>query len=370
MLNLINRRFAATHLRGRYCRIRTVGGNLVRDRLEDVRVTFIGSAPSSGSSLLAGLVSKFPDTCWKGELALFDKVELWRMPSNRYETACRRALAGHYYPSPLGGEMDRFLTGPHRWDLTPQHISDLAAGSHSHARFTARVVNDRLQHFGNTAWLEKTPGNVYSFPEIAAAFPEARLIAITRSATTTITSLIRRGFAPIHAVAKWYIPTLLATCGDASNVSHTVSYEQLVKRPRMVLEGIAEYLNLPYTDAIDSAIHQGSAADMANVSTWTRSLDMPVTPDASHPQVELAPVVRDVFHRLRPSRHFVRRHGLKNWPSPFELQELLGHSTAELTQPHGRSRSLPITLSNDNRTAAIQAVRRRYFPRPPLVRLV
>jgi hypothetical protein len=208
------------------------------------QIFFLGGAPRSGTTWLQQMLDAHPDASCQGE-GLFakllyplldDYLGRWRKElSHKNQT-----VFGHLAGYPLPGEDERrFLAA----SMVLLGLRRQAAGQ------------DCL------AYGEKTPENLFFFPQLVFLFPQAKFIAIARDPRDVLTSawhFFYKGkpgqdegsgkLAFIHSA----LPPLVAGTRaaitlerDHPDTCRSVTYEALRQAPEETLAGLFRFLGLP-----------------------------------------------------------------------------------------------------------------------------
>ena len=141
------------------------------DRLARRQLFFVDGQPRSGTTWLQQLLDSHPDVSCQGEAQFRDHlaVPLDRAMRQRHQELYRRntSIFGHTggYPLPVADDTQFLL------------------GTASLTAFRRQAAGRDLRAIG-----EKTPGNVFFFPQLRSLFPHAKLIGIVRDPRDVIAS--------------------------------------------------------------------------------------------------------------------------------------------------------------------------------------
>lgn len=121
-------------------------------------------------------------------------------------------------------------------------------------RSLASLLDCLYRYFGECnniefeQWGDKTPMNTYSLNEISLVFPSAKYIYIYRDGCDVVASYVKSGIYNniTHAAKRWVSANkdcVNFRSRHPSNV-HTVSYEELVKNPKIISDSIIDFLGV------------------------------------------------------------------------------------------------------------------------------
>jgi len=213
------------------------------------QIFFLGGAPRSGTTWLQQMLDAHPDASCQGE-GLFAKL-LYPLLDDylgRWKNALaekNRTVFAHLPGYPLPGEEERrFLAA-----------SMVLLGLHRQA-----AGQDYL------AYGEKTPENLFFFPQLAALFPQAKFIAIARDPRDVLTSAWHFFYkgkpgedeeAPKLAFIRGALPALVDGARSTITLKHDypdtcriVTYEMLRRTPEDGLAALFRFLGLSDDPAV------------------------------------------------------------------------------------------------------------------------
>jgi hypothetical protein len=207
----------------------------------DRTLFFVDGQPRSGTTWLQQMLDGHPDVCCRGEAMFRDHlaVPLDRVMRARHQELHNRnvSIFRHTggYPLPDAGDT-QFLLG------------------------TAILSAFRDQSRGGNylAIGEKTPGNIFFFPQLQSLFPHARLISIARDPRDVITSNWHRfqsGSNQDDAAKAAFIGKVLPLAGEWMRTMlafrerypdnfRVVTYENLHRAPAETLAGLFRFLRV------------------------------------------------------------------------------------------------------------------------------
>ena len=216
-------------------------------RLAERQLFFVDGQPRSGTTWLQQMLDAHPDVCCRGEALFRDHlaVPLDRVMRQRHQELHERnsSIFGHTggYPLPAADDT-QFLVG------------------------TGILLALRQQAMGRDckAIGEKTPGNLFFFPQLKSLFPNSKLIGIARDPRDVIasnwhrfqnrpgsdeaakTAFVRR----VLPMADEWMRTMLTYRERYPDSYRIVTYESLLQTARPVLAGLFSFLTVSDRDDI------------------------------------------------------------------------------------------------------------------------
>jgi hypothetical protein len=227
------------------------------------RLVFLVSAPRSGSTLLARMLSS------------------------------HSAVAGGPEPhllTPLAhlGYFARVDTAPYDPIISQEGIRELVArlpGGEQDYVDACRAYTDRLYEGylatspGCKRVLDKTPAYALVLPFLARLYPRARYVVLTRNPLAVLVSYATSFFDSDYAFAvrhnpilRRYVPAIARFLREPPEHSVHLRYEDLVERPEAEIRRVCEALELPFES---SMLEYGSAEVQAAPVTGARGLGDP-----------------------------------------------------------------------------------------------
>ena len=215
----------------------------------------IGSAGSSGSTLLSVMLDEHPDVLSGPELALFAHPFFWttshadwRDPLLRYLDEGYNAvfrpewtLTNGFCPY-AGLVLDNTLPW---YGLTREQLRGIIARCDDGRELARAIFKPLLEQSGKRRWAEKSPQNVYAFRAFLEAYPRGRVVYLVRDVRDTVCSLLRKQWGGFkRSLSFWLVDTAICeTFHDHPRV-HRVRYEDLVGNPRETIGSLLDFLGL------------------------------------------------------------------------------------------------------------------------------
>jgi hypothetical protein len=218
---------------------------------------FIVGAPRSGTTLLRMMIDAHPSIAIPPETGFVPaaaKLQAGTTVELRELLARLVTEAATWVDFGLDAELFR-----HELTLLPEPFS-IAEGVRTFYRLYARS-------HGKTGFGDKTPGYVFSMPEIEALLPEVAFIHIIRDGRDAALSLRPLWFSPGHGIdqqaSHWLRHVRAARDGGrACRKYHEVRFEDLVRDTPTQLRRICEFLDLAYHPMMLRS-HERAAARLA-----------------------------------------------------------------------------------------------------------
>jgi hypothetical protein len=265
----------------------------------------VGSAPSSGSTLLADLLDSAPGVACGPELNVFciDAAYGW---GPEFKKAARARTAFPVRSALVASS--RFFNTRHldAVGLDERALDALIDRSSSLRDFVARFVT-RYAEFRRRAldaFAEKMPSNVAYGPQFQREFPEGHFVVLVRDGRAVVASLRRRGFTLYEAALIWLWDVAAGEEGVTATNGVLVRYEDLVAAP---FEQTAQILSRAHLEVEAQEVEAGFEANeyragLGRVESWRAStfaggVRQGLGFDAELSETELAFLERLVLHR-------------------------------------------------------------------------
>lgn len=234
---------------------------------------FIVGMPRSGTTLLTKMLDAHPDIVISPETHFFSLSPFDVRAQGR--AAAQRAL--HFLLQQPDVQKMRLT------DAEIRHIERAIDAAPAPGAATAfeTLVRTYADRFQAEAWGEKTPDHLAHVPTIAQVFPDAVFICIQRDVRDVCLSL--RGLlwnrdTMLESVWTWrnYVVKSETYRRTLSDRYMEVRFEDLVLRPRDVLQSICRFLDAPFSPRMLSFHAEG--AEALSAEPWTKNANRPVDP--------------------------------------------------------------------------------------------
>lgn len=246
------------------------------------RLAIAGGCGSSGTTLLAHLVSRHPDIASGPEFNCFNHPEVYDLGGLR--RALPRLLSGRARPA---GYVDVpvFMTFRDHYQISDELIRNWTECSQDAGEFVTRVTDHVLGHLGGRLFFEKSPTNVYCMLAASRTLPGTPLVHLVRDGRDVAVSLMRRGWNLFGAGSRWLYDTLRGL--EARQAQHYLElrYEELVTSPdeqldrilrHLGIEGSGHSLTQPPTNA--TGLYSEDWTARSEPKAWTQTPADPISP--------------------------------------------------------------------------------------------
>lgn len=272
----------------------------------------IGSAPSSGSTLLVSTLGRASNIYQTDELYIFDKPD-WiaqRTPDLKKNWAeyFRKGYPAHFaYESPLVFPYEDSAPG----------VTDFDG---SYTDFCVSYMDAKARAQGFARWVEKTPTNIFAFPFLSDQLAEFKFIIIVRHPGSVLRSLAKRKMNPFIAAARVYYSMLVTANMTGRENVHLLKYEDLTADPSNTLQRTFDFIG----ERFDASYLTPEALKGIKLSSWQFSPSMGIVQQEEHlPKV----ASEHAFHlaNIRASKNFMKYAGIERCFCFLELCDIFGY---------------------------------------------
>lgn len=297
--------------------------------MKNSKLGIIGGCGSSGTTLLAHLISRHPRIASGPEFNCFNHREIY--DCEKLRRCYQSLLNGHC--SPFGYiDVSVFMTNRAYYGIVEDKVGQWVSASSSAADFMGQIADHLRSHLNKPMFVEKSPTNVYSFGILARQHPDIPLIHVIRDGRDVAASLQRRGFNLFAAGTRWLFDTMAGLAGRQSPNYLEVFYEDLVKNPVEVLKKIFDHLGV---DPEEDVLGNGSKAvkgvytqdwkDIPEPLAWKQTPSDPISPaSVGQYKTEFNEKQLYLLDRITLNRKAAARLGLGS--APFSFKQAL-HQT-------------------------------------------
>jgi hypothetical protein len=291
-------------------------------------ITVIGGSGSSGSTLLATVLDRHPEIYCAPELSLFNK---------RFAYTSFPKLRRHFWFWLWRGvstdgylAYSKLLQRGNLEGLSRDTLLHIVSDSQDFRQFALGLRDELLRAHKKRVFVEKTPSNVYCFPEFARTFPDGQMIHLFRDGRDAVASLRNRGWSLFKSASTWvYNVASGIACRGLPQYSE-IRYEDLVSEPRAILERICSTLGVEY---LDEVLHRprDPNCDRKQIPTWSLSPADPIsTASIGRHKSDLSEPELACFYRVSLTESSAEQLGVQPY-SAAELLDTLGYPTAAVT---------------------------------------
>lgn len=316
----------------------------------------IGSAPSSGSTLLVNLIGKSPYFFQCGELSIFDKRD-WILDAHKYGWRDFQRLKSRGYRRRMGCEMSAQFTN---LDIN-SIVSPDPGVSKTYLSHCMALMDHLAVGAGRARWVEKTPANIFAIWDIQRMYPQYDFVVIVRDPRSVLLSLSKRGFGPGLAAARWYLSNLLAYRLRESGRVTLLRYEDLVSSPEETLFELGQKIGL--VDTSDLLKKEGS--DSIRLQSWQVSAtNAPSKEGLWNDGRALPDVYWAALSKIRASKLFAVEHGIVNPMTALDLARAFGYKLDVPAISDRSSVNLRALFAGEYSRYLAAMLKRGYAPRP------
>jgi len=212
--------------------------------MSDILKMIIGGSASTGSSLLAQMLNRHSHIFCGPETNIITNVDLienWKKFRNELLVAKRKS---HLFTS--GWHVHR---GHQLLLLADVLVLQRAVDqSDTYRDFIQCIFEVVCSRNGKKCAIEKTPSNSLLFDRMRSLFPKTRFLLTVRDPYDCIASMINRGWSVVYATGLYLFNISMGNI--ASDRFKTLKYEDLAADPQGTLEGLMDFVGLPYEPAM------------------------------------------------------------------------------------------------------------------------
>jgi hypothetical protein len=211
---------------------------------------FVGGCSRSGTTLLGAMLGVGRDHLTVPESVF--KWELWGAGAVTRNAPNKDAVID------LHRARD-YLAGDRMFKLWDVPLPDPAPRFVTFGSLLAYLVSSygvRTGKPGTRSWVDHTPGNIRFVMTLRRSFPDARFLNLIRDGRAVAASVMPLDWGPNDArEAGFYWATQISAGLGAAHrlgpqVVRTLHYEDLVRTPETALEGVCEFLDIPYSHSM------------------------------------------------------------------------------------------------------------------------
>jgi len=288
-------------------------------------IVAIGSAPSSGSTLLADILDGQPFYTCGSETSLL--TALSQLPRLGKIELCSSFITRDICKRSLYIDWD----GLCEYGINPSIFKQLWEQSSGLDNFLDQFTRRYFALRGkspNSLFFEKTPTNAVFSSDILSLNNVLGFVFIVRNPFYVVSSMLKRGYSPYSAAAAWIqCGTVIENINPAQKPIAVIKYENIVDNPVAVLEDIQSSLKvipgwLDKNNILENYISSPyrKFVSRRTVRTWKRT-EYGVIKSANHNiSKEAFEVVRNMLD-CRLSKHALRLYDFNCAPTMRELME-------------------------------------------------
>jgi hypothetical protein len=218
----------------------------------------VGCCPSSGSTLLSIILDAQPTLLCGPELAFFSHPFVWLGQGRQWKDEILDALWNPCYCPEDWRRHNRFVKAVFagnagvsdlKWyGHDPDTLREMVREARSGPDFADKFFSGPLRRRNKSVWIEKTPPNLYAIPAFLAAIPGAKGIVMVRDGRDVVSSLRRRGFVLMTAIATWLTETMISVNLARDPRVLLVRYEDMVNAPVDTISTICDFIGVRFVE--------------------------------------------------------------------------------------------------------------------------
>ena len=297
-------------------------------------IVAIGSAPSSGSTLLADIIDGQPFYTCGSETSLL--TALSQLPQLGKLELCSAFISRDICKRSLYIDWD----GLCEYGINPSIFKQLWNQSSCSDDFLDRIIQRYFALRGkpsNSLFFEKTPTNAVFSPDILRLNSVLGFIFIIRNPYYVITSMLKRGYSPYSAAAAWLqCGTVIENIASAGKAITVIKYENIVDNPVTALENISSSLNIipgwsDKNNILENYLSNPyrKLVSRRTVKTWKRTAYGVIKSANNNISRDAYQIVQNMLN-CRLSKHALNLYGFKSAPTFAELMDKYSY-TCETT---------------------------------------
>ncbi|MEW8321410.1 MAG: sulfotransferase [Candidatus Thiodiazotropha taylori] len=241
----------------------------------------VGGCGSSGTTLLAHIVSKHEKIGSGPEFNCFNHLELYDFDSFKKELTnlqVGRAKPSGYVDVPV------FMTFQDHYGVHHELIHEWVAQSSSSLEFICLLRDHLLDHFRCEIFFEKSPTNAYCLNAAGKTLNGVKLVHMVRDGRDVVCSLMKRGWNLFGAGSRWLYDTVQGLEARNNPNYMELRYEEFVSDPGSVLNELFSHLNVSKTanDLIDSkkevpGLYSEEWTNRSEPNAWNQTPSDPIS---------------------------------------------------------------------------------------------
>jgi hypothetical protein len=300
-----------------------------------MKLVIVGGCGSSGTTLLAHLLSRHPAVASGAEMNFFNHKEVLSLKElARHKKALfqRRRLTDGYNDVPT------FLTPGKTFGIDQERLDEWVDRSNSVHELYESFADHLCALHGTSLFVEKSPTNVYNFAALTKLFPSLPLIHQVRDGRDVVVSLMARGKTLFQAGSRWLYDTVAGLGARGTPGYIETRYEDLVSDPATTLKHIFRHIEIPFEPAAlqnppltGKGIYIEQWLERAPGRAWKQTPSDPVsTTSVGRYRDSLTPEQLSTLYRIRLTKRAATRLEAPVCSFP-ELLHFLGYWNGETT---------------------------------------
>ncbi len=235
-----------------------------------MRPIFILGRQHSGNTMLTILLGGIPSVLCLHEEGTFFEVrqEIARLPPKQRALRTARKLRD-----------DGIVREKKLWRVIEPQMVEVARGGANEVDLYVAGMKEALAHFGKERWVQKATSYVFLVDDILEAFPEARLVYLTRNPLDLAASIKRRSGGSATGIVRmalgWNRGNRRALRVQAREPERlmVLRYEDLVSEPEASIRSVCAFCDLPFDRTYLDVPHVNKSENPYNLESEQKGLN-------------------------------------------------------------------------------------------------
>lgn len=328
---------------------------------------FIGGSASTGSTLLRVMLDRHPEICSGPELSVFNKQKFLREFDEDRSAFIRWLRKGlrtsgysFYY---------KFFHHRKAYGISDDDLLKWSREAADVKAFMDRLIAHCLDYTQARVFVEKTPSNALSFPDLLELYPRARFVHVYRDGRDVVCSLRKRRFSWFQGTSSWLFNTAAALRLKGHPNYFQVSYRDLVTQPEEQLSALCDFIGVDFSASMLNSGEDRFEARKNLKKAWESSPVQSVkSTSLKRYRRELDEVGMFIFNHTALTKEGANRLGIQPMGTKETMRKLGYHMQSVSETPSGKLAAKCLQYS-DWAYRTLKSLKHIEKPDPPLTRL-
>ncbi|HTB05401.1 MAG TPA: sulfotransferase [Bacteroidia bacterium] len=290
-------------------------------------IAIIGSAPSSGSTLLADLIDSSEFSACGEELDLFANKNFYDFNKFKKDPFKNSGTCSIYLNRTYFNTRNF-----HMYGFNEGMFLQLLEQSKDQQAFLKGLRDVFIKYRSkdkDSVWFEKTPQNINAIEEFLNIFSKSYFIFMVRNPIYVFSSMLKRGISPEFSLVTWFISASKFYRFMGHERTILVKYEELVEKPFQIASSVIS--KVLGKEILSTVIEEGflnnsyRKENAPRIKSWGVS-DYGVIQNANTKEIEKETIeLFCKYKNLKISKGYAKKFGLSTL-SFTELIEAYGYS--------------------------------------------